>query len=130
MNQNIFQITLIIDDYYKAIDYYQSTLGFELIEDKYIGNNKRWVRITPPGSKGFSLLLAKSNTEEQKKAIGNQSGGRIFLFLNTDNAIRNFELYQSKQVTVIREPSNEPYGTVFVFQEMYGNLWDVIEPHS
>ncbi len=119
---------MVIDDYDKAIKYYQSILAFELIEDTDLDNGKRWVRISPSGYKDFALLLTKAKTEGQKKAIGNQSRGRVFLFIQTDNAIRDFNNYKSKNVAIIREPSNEPYGTVFVFQDIYGNLWDVIQP--
>jgi catechol 2,3-dioxygenase-like lactoylglutathione lyase family enzyme len=127
--QNIVQITIVVDDYDKAIEYYTSTLRFVLIEDTQLTDTKRWVVIAPPGStNGFKLLLAKAANEEQEKFIGRQTGGRVFLFLHTDNFLRDYNSLKASGVHFVREPSKEEYGTVAVFQDMYGNLWDLIEP--
>ena len=128
MKQNIAHISLIVDDYDKAIDFYTTTLGFELIEDTLLTGSKRWVLIAPKGSTECSLLLAKASTEEQKKRIGNQSGGRVFLFLHTDNFQRDYQNLIDKEVAIIRGPVKEAWGTVAVFSDIYGNLWDLIEP--
>jgi catechol 2,3-dioxygenase-like lactoylglutathione lyase family enzyme len=127
--QNIVQITIVVDDYDKAIEYYTSTLRFVLIEDTQLTDTKRWVVIAPPGStNGFKLLLAKAANEEQEKFIGRQTGGRVFLFLHTDNFLRDYNSLKASGVHFVHEPSKEEYGTVAVFQDMYGNLWDLIEP--
>lgn len=127
MKQNIFQIALLVDDYDKAIDFYVNKLNFALIEDTVLSETKRWVKVSPKGS-GCCLLLAKSANDEQKSRIGNQTGGRVFLFLNTDNFDEYFESLQRNNVKIIREPSVEIYGKVAVFEDLYGNLWDLIEP--
>ena len=127
--QNIVQITLVVDDYDKAIEYYTATLRFVLIEDTRLTETKRWVLIAPPGStNGFKLLLAKAANEEQEKFIGNQTGGRVFLFLHTDNFSRDYDHLKMSGVHFVREPTKEEYGTVAVFQDIYGNLWDLVEP--
>ena len=128
MKQNIVQISLVIDEYDKAIDYYTSVLNFKLIEDTILSETKRWVRIAPQGSDGFSLLLAKAANEEQQSRIGNQTGGRVFLFLHTDDFQRDHKDLTSKGVSFISEPREEIWGKVAVFQDHYGNLWDLIEP--
>lgn len=128
MNQHIAQITLVVDDYDRAIKFYTEKLNFRLIEDTVLSDTKRWVLLAPPGSRACCLLLAKAATEEQKSRIGNQTGGRVFLFLNTDNFKRDYENLKANGVTIVREPVVEKYGTVAVFADLYGNLWDLIEP--
>ncbi len=128
MNQHIAHIALVVDDYDKAIGFYTEKLNFKLVEDTVLSETKRWVLIAPPGSGSCNLLLAKSANEEQRSRVGNQTGGRVFLFLYTDNFHRDFENLKAKGVTIVREPSTEVYGTVAVFSDLYGNLWDLIEP--
>ncbi len=130
MAQRLVQITLVVDDYDKAIAFYIEKLDFTLIEDTILSETKRWVIIAPPGSKECCLLLAKAANEEQRSRIGNQTGGRVFLFLHTDNFQRDFENLKAKGVSIIRGPIVEPYGTVAVFADLYGNLWDLIEPRT
>lgn len=127
MKQSIIHIALIVADYDKAIHYYTQTLGFTLVEDTKQSDTKRWVLVTPPGST-TSLLLAKASTHEQMTRIGNQTGGRVFLFLHTDDFWRDYKNLITKGVKFIREPAEEVYGTVAVFEDLYGNLWDLIEP--
>ena len=126
MNQNITHITLVVDDYDKAIHFYVNILNFNLIEDTLLEEGKRWVKISPKGESHFCLLLAKATNDKQINAIGNQTGGRVFLFLNTDNITRDYENLISHKVKIIREPSIQTYGTVLVFEDLYGNLWDLI----
>lgn len=121
-------ISLVIDDYAKAIQYYTQTLHFDLIEDSILSETKRWVLVAPRGSDGCKLLLAKATNDEQQSRIGNQTGGRVFLFLHTDNFQEDYQNLIEKGVKIIREASIEAHGTVAVFQDMYGNLWDLIEP--
>ena len=128
MKQRIGHIALLVDDYDKAIDFYINKLHFTLIEDTVLSATKRWVLIAPEGSKEFSLLLAKADNEEQKANIGNQAGGRVFLFLYTDNFKRDYQNLTDQGITIVREPVTESYGTVAVFADLYGNLWDMIEP--
>lgn len=128
MKQKIAHIALIIDDYDKAIDFYTSKLHFNLIEDTVLTETKRWVLVAPQGSTECCLLLAKAATDEQKSRVGNQTGGRVFLFLNTDNFQRDYQNLLDKGVSIIREPVKESWGTVAVFADPYGNLWDLIEP--
>jgi len=127
MIQRLVHVTLLVDDYDKAIDFYTQKLNFKLVEDKVLSESKRWVIISPPGSEGCCLLLAKAANEEQSSRIGNQTGGRVFLFLQTDDFRRDFKNLQSKGVSIIRGPNIEDYGTVAVFADLYGNLWDLIE---
>ncbi|HOX83673.1 MAG TPA: VOC family protein [Chryseolinea sp.] len=128
MNQRLVQITLVVDDYDKAIAFYTEKLNFTLIEDTKLSDAKRWVLIAPTGSKECCLLLAKAANDEQRSRIGNQTGGRVFLFLHTDNFQRDFENLKAHNISIIRGPVVEPYGTVAVFADLYGNLWDLIEP--
>jgi catechol 2,3-dioxygenase-like lactoylglutathione lyase family enzyme len=128
MIQRLIHITLIVDDYDKAIDFYTQKLNFKIIEDTVLSESKRWVIIAPPGSEGCSLLLAKAANDEQSSRIGNQTGGRVFLFLETNDFKHDFDNLQSKGVSIIREPVIENYGMVAVFADLYGNLWDLIEP--
>ena len=127
MDQNISHISLIVNDYDEAIDFYVSKLNFDLIEDTELEKKKRWVLVSPKGNKSFSLLLAKASNELQKSRIGDQTGGRVFLFLNTDNFKRDYQNLINKNIKIVREPKVELYGTVAVFEDLYGNLWDLIE---
>lgn len=125
--QQLGQITLLVKDYDEAISYYTQVLNFELLEDTQLSETKRWVRVSPPGS-SCHLLLAKAVNENQKAQIGCQAGGRVFLFLYTDDFYRDYKNYRSKGVEFIREPTQESFGIVSVFKDLYGNLWDLIEP--
>src|SRR5262245_6456391 len=127
MTQSIANIALVVRDYDEAIKFYVDTLGFRLVEDTFIAaQNKRWVIVAPPGSTGANLLLARATNPEQSSRIGNQTGGRVFLFLHTDDFWRDFHAYKSKGVTFVREPSEATYGTAAVFLDLYGNLWDLV----
>lgn len=130
MKQKLALISLVVSDYDEAKDYYCNVLGFELQEDTVMTPQKRWVVVRPVGSDGCGLLLAKAATEEQRIRVGNQTGGRVFLFLHTDSFKRDYERLINKGVEFIRGPSEEPYGTVAVFKDRYGNLWDLIEPRN
>lgn len=125
MSQHIFHIALVVDDYDDAIRFYVDTLGWKLYEDTPQSETKRWVVVGPNDSQ-CKLLLAKGVGDEQRSRIGNQTGGRVFLFLETDDFWRDFNDYKSKGVEFVREPSVEDYGTVAVFKDLYGNLWDLI----
>ncbi|MBT1695979.1 VOC family protein [Fulvivirgaceae bacterium PWU4] len=127
MKQTIAHIALVVEDYDEAIRFYTEKLNFTLIEDTVLSETKRWVEVAPPGSSGTTLLLAKAATDEQRSRVGNQTGGRVFLFLHTDDFWRDYNDLQSKSITFVRPPSNEVYGTVAVFQDLYGNLWDLIQ---
>ena len=129
MQQHIAHIALVVDDYDEAIQFYTEKLNFKLIEDTELSETKRWVLVSPPGrEQSCCLLLAKAANDQQRTRVGNQTGGRVFLFLNTDDFWRDFNNLKSKGVTIVREPSEEPYGTVAVFSDLYGNLWDLIQP--
>ena len=129
MKQHIAHIALVVRDYDEAIEFFTSKLDFTLLEDTYIASqDKRWVIVAPPNSKGTALLLARAANEEQEKAIGNQSGGRVFLFLYTDNFRRDYENMVSRGVRFVRPPTQESYGTVAVFEDLYGNRWDLLQP--
>ncbi|HLN98334.1 MAG TPA: VOC family protein [Pyrinomonadaceae bacterium] len=128
MKQSICHLTLVVRDYDEAIAFYVGTLGFKLIEDTYVeAQKKRWVTVAPPGSSGTKLLLGRAVGEDQSSRVGNQTGGRVFLFLQTDDFWRDFNQYKSKGVVFVREPKEESYGTVAVFKDLYGNLWDLVE---
>jgi len=127
MQQNLFQIALIVNDYDEAIRFYTEKLNFVLVEDTRLSETKRWVVVAPQGSEGCRVLLAKAANPEQQSRIGNQTGGRVFLFLHTDDFWRDYKTFVDRGVSFVREPSNEPYGTVAVFKDLYGNLWDLIE---
>jgi len=130
MSQYIAQIAIVVRDYNEAIQYYTTVLNFELIEDTKLSEEKRWVVVQPKGSNnGCKLLLAKAATPIQEQAIGNQTGGRVFLFLHTDDFNRDYHDYTSKGVTFVRPPIVESYGKVAVFKDLYGNLWDLIQPN-
>ena len=128
MKQSIGYVALVVRDYDDAIDFYVRILGFSLVEDTYIeAQNKRWVLVAPPGSAETKLLLARAVGAEQSSRIGNQTGGRVSLFLHTDDFWRDYQLYQGRGVVFVRQPKVETYGTVAVFQDLYGNLWDLLQ---
>ncbi len=128
MNQSIIHVALVVGDYDEAIDFYCNKLHFKLIEDTYQPEqNKRWVVVAPRGSKGTNLLLARASTPEQEAFIGHQTGGRVFLFLSTDDFWHDYNEMLSIGINFLREPRDAPYGTVAVFEDLYGNLWDLIE---
>ena len=128
MQQSIAHIALVVEDYDEAIDFYTNTLHFSLVEDIYQAEqDKRWVIVAPPGSNGTSLLLAKASKPEQEPFVGNQTGGRVFLFLQTDDFWRDYNEMIAKKVNFIREPTTAEYGLVAVFEDLYGNLWDLIQ---
>jgi catechol 2,3-dioxygenase-like lactoylglutathione lyase family enzyme len=132
MPQTIAHITLVVRDYDEAISFFTEFLGFDLIEDTPSkdrqGRDKRWVLIAPPGSSGTQILLAKASNEVESSRIGNQTGGRVFLFLHTNNFWRDYEALKAKGVKFIRSPKEEEYGTVAVFEDLYGNRWDLLQP--
>jgi|SRR3990172_12963765 len=131
MRQAIIHVALVVRDYNEAIDFFCNKLHFTLIEDSYQPEqDKRWVVVAPPGSSGSTLLLARASTPEQAASIGNQTGGRVFLFLATDDFWRDYKEMLSAGVQFVREPKTAPYGMVAVFQDLYGNLWDLIQPVS
>jgi catechol 2,3-dioxygenase-like lactoylglutathione lyase family enzyme len=127
MPQTLGHVALVVRDYDEAIAFFTRIVGFDLIDDTDLGGGKRWVLVAPPGSSGTALLLARAATPEQASRIGNQTGGRVFLFLHTDDFWRDYRQLQSHQVTFVREPKEEDYGTVAVFSDLYGNLWDLIQ---
>jgi catechol 2,3-dioxygenase-like lactoylglutathione lyase family enzyme len=128
MKQAIVHVALVVRDYDQAIEFYTKKLHFTLVEDTYQPEqDKRWVVVSPPGSFGTTLLLARASKPEQEAFIGNQTGGRVFLFLNTDDFWRDYNEMVSKGIKFIRTPKKEPYGTVAVFEDLYGNLWDLVE---
>ena len=127
MNQAIAQVTLVVKNYDEAIAFYTQKLGFKLVDDIQLDANKRRVTVSPPSLNGLSLLLAEAVNDEQKKAIGNQTGGRVFLFLHTDDFWRDYQRMKEQGVKFNENPREEPYGTVVVFKDLYGNLWDLIE---
>ena len=118
----------MVNDYKEAFAFYTQKLHFTLVEDTQLSPEKRWVIIAPPGGEACSLLLAKAATDEQRSRIGNQTGGRVFLFLHTDNFERDYKNLQDQQIKITRPPVTEPYGTVAVLEDLYGNLWDLIQP--
>jgi catechol 2,3-dioxygenase-like lactoylglutathione lyase family enzyme len=128
MKQSIVHIALVVKDYDEAIAFFTQKLKFELIEDTYQPEqDKRWVVVSPPGSQGVTLLLARASQPEQEAVVGNQSGGRVFLFLNTDDFWRDYNEMISNGIKFVREPKKQEYGMVAVFEDLYGNLWDLLE---
>lgn len=127
MQHNISAITLLVDDYEYAIKYFTETLSFTLSEDKSINESLRFVLLTPKGS-STSLLLAKAQTDEERRLIGKQAGNHVFMILHTDDFSRDYALMRAKGVTFIELPRNEPYGTVAIFKDCYGNKWDLLQP--
>lgn len=131
MKQSIIHVALVVRDYDEAIAFYCQKLHFRLVEDTYQPEqDKRWVVVAPPGTSGTTLLLARAATPAQEAFIGNQSGGRVFLFLQTDDFWRDYHHMVAAGVEFVREPKEAPYGTVAVFADLYGNLWDLIEPKT
>ena len=128
MKQRLAHIAIVVNDYDEAIKFYTEKLHFELIEDSQLSETKRWVLVKPKGTDGCCLLLAKAANEEQLSRVGNQTGGRVFLFLHTDDLKRDFQNLLDNEIEIVRQPSKEEYGTVAVFKDIYGNLWDLIEP--
>jgi catechol 2,3-dioxygenase-like lactoylglutathione lyase family enzyme len=127
--QSLALVSLVVRDYDEALGFYVGTLGFALVEDRHVpGQGKRWVVVAPPGGGGARLLLARASDDAQASRVGNQTGGRVFLFLETDDFRRDFERYSARGVVFVRAPRQEPYGTVAVFRDLYGNLWDLIQP--
>jgi catechol 2,3-dioxygenase-like lactoylglutathione lyase family enzyme len=127
MKQSIAHIALVVNDYDEAIKFYTEKLGFVLLDDTPQSETKRWVLVAPKGAEECCLLLAKAVDDEQRSRIGNQTGGRVFLFLKTDDFWRDYENLRQKNVNFVREPKTEDYGTVAVFEDLYGNLWDLVE---
>ena len=129
MKQSILHVALVVKDYDEAIDFYCNKLKFTLVDDTYQPEqDKRWVVVSPPGDSGTNLLLAQASTPEQEEFIGNQSGGRVFLFLQTDDFWRDYRSMLEMNIQFVREPKEETYGTVAVFEDLYGNLWDLFQP--
>jgi catechol 2,3-dioxygenase-like lactoylglutathione lyase family enzyme len=127
MPQSVGYVALVVRDYDEAVAFYTQALGFRLIEDTDLGNGKRWVLVAPPESDGTSLLLARAVTPEQSSRIGDQTGGRVFLFLHTDDFWRDYRAMTERGVKFCRPPRDEPYGTVAVFEDLYGNKWDLLQ---
>lgn len=128
MIQSIVHIALVVKDYDEAIEFYTNKLNFTLVEDTYQPEqDKRWVVVAPPGSTGATILLARASNSSQEEFIGNQAGGRVFLFLSTDDFWRDYNEMVSKRIEFVREPKEQDYGTVAVFKDLYGNLWDLIQ---
>jgi catechol 2,3-dioxygenase-like lactoylglutathione lyase family enzyme len=130
MNQQLAHMALVVKDYDEAIAFYTQKLNFVLVEDTVLSETKRWVRIKPNGDASTCLLLAKAANEEQATRVGNQTGGRVFLFLYTDNFWRDYNNMVANNINFARPPIEEPYGTVAVFEDLYGNLWDLIQPKN
>lgn len=128
MQQSIGLVSLVVRDYDAAIAFFVGKLGFGLVEDTFVpAQNKRWVVVSPPGEGGCRLLLARASTPEQANRVGSQTGGRVFLFLTTDDFWRDYRAYQANGIEFVREPKEEAYGTVAVFKDLYGNLWDLVQ---
>jgi len=130
MNQRLAHIAIVVNDYDEAIKFYTEKLHFDMVEDTQLSETKRWVLVRPKGSNECCLLLAKAANEEQRSRVGNQTGGRVFLFLHTDNFERDYQNLLDHQIEIVRQPQREEYGTVAVFKDLYGNLWDMIGPNK
>ena len=131
MPQQLVQLAIVVKDYDEAIRFYREKLGFELLEDTTLSETKRWVVMCPPGGhKGCRILLAKAANEKQEQAIGNQTGGRVFLFLHTTHIDQDYERLKANGVTIVRQPEDQDFGRVLVFADLYGNLWDLIQPFA
>jgi len=130
MTRRLSQVALLVRDYDEAIRFFTRALDFELLEDTPLADGKRWVRVTPRGGRGTAILLARASTPEQQRAVGNQTGGRVFLFLDTDDFDRDYRQMKSQGVRFTEEPRHEEYGKVVVFLDLYGNKWDLIGPAS
>jgi len=131
MKQTVGLVSLVVRDYDEALEFFVDRLGFTLVEDTYVHEqSKRWVVVSPPGARESRLLLARASSPEQESRVGAQTGGRVFLFLYTDDFWRDYERYQAKGVEFVRPPKQEPYGTVAVFKDLYGNMWDLLQPNG
>lgn len=130
MKQILAKITLVVRDYDEAIEFYTKKLHFDLIEDTKMSDTKRWVVVRPKGDEGCCLLLAKAKNTSEEKSIGNQTGGRVFLFLHTDDIERDYQNLLDHNIKIVRPLTKESFGTVSVFEDLYGNLWDLIQPKS
>ncbi|HEX9893351.1 MAG TPA: VOC family protein [Gemmatimonadales bacterium] len=130
MTRSLGHVTLLVRDYDEAIRYFTAQLGFALLADIPQGGEKRWILVGPPQSRGASLLLARATTPEQTACIGNQTGGRVFLFLHTDDFSADYLAMKSRGVEFVEEPRQEAYGTVVVFEDLYGNRWDLVQPRT
>jgi catechol 2,3-dioxygenase-like lactoylglutathione lyase family enzyme len=130
MPQSIAHLTLVVRDYDEAIAFFTQKLGFQVLQDTPLPDSKRWVLVAPPNSAGTALLLAEAASPEQSLAIGNQTGGRVFLFLHTDDFWRDYKAYQARGVRFLESPRQESYGTVAVFEDLYGNKWDLLQPSA
>jgi catechol 2,3-dioxygenase-like lactoylglutathione lyase family enzyme len=128
MPQSIAHLTLVVRNYDEALEFFTQKLGFHLLEDTPLPYSKRWLLVAPPHSHGAALLLAEADTSDQSHAIGNQTGGRVFLFLHTDDFWRDYKAYQSRGIRFLESPRQETYGTVAVFEDLYGNKWDLLQP--
>ncbi len=128
MQRSLGLVSLVVNDYDEALAFYVGKLGFRLVEDRHVPEQlKRWVVVTPGGVGGANLLLARASSEVQTQRIGNQTGGRVFLFLYTDNFQRDYDQYRAAGIEFVRPPAEQPYGTVAVFKDLYGNLWDLVQ---
>lgn len=127
IKQRIANISLVVENYDDAIEFYTQKLNFELVEDTDLGNGKRWVQVSPPNSEGTNILLAKASNEQQQQSVGNQAGGRVFLFLQTNDFWRDYEHMKSQDVEFTEQPRIEAYGTVVVFKDLYGTKWDLLQ---
>ena len=130
MKQRLAHLAIVVNGYDEAIEFYTEKLHFDLVEDTQLSETKRWVLVRPKGGDSCCLLLAKAANEEQRSRVGNQTGGRVFLFLHTDDFERDFQNLSDNQIEIVRTPSKEEYGTVAVFKDLYGNLWDLIGPNK
>ena len=130
MKQRLTHIAIVVNDYDEAIKFYTEKLHFDMVEDTQLSETKRWVLVRPKGSNECCLLLAKAANDEQRSRVGNQTGGRVFLFLHTDNFERDYQNLLDHQIEIVRQPQRKEYGTVAVFKDLYGNLWDLIQPAS
>jgi catechol 2,3-dioxygenase-like lactoylglutathione lyase family enzyme len=131
MKQSLGLVSLVVRDYDEALEFFVGKLGFALVEDSFVpAQAKRWVVVSPPGARESQLLLARASTPEQESRIGAQTGGRVFLFLHTDDFWRDYERYEAKGIEFVRAPKDEPYGTVAVFRDLYGNQWDLLQPKA
>ena len=129
MKQSLGLVSLVVRDYDEALSFFVGKLGFDLVEDTFVPEqSKRWVVVSPPGARESRLLLAQASSPEQESRVGQQTGGRVFLFLHTDDFWRDYEQYKAKGVEFVRPPKEEPYGVVAVFKDLYGNLWDLLQP--
>ncbi len=130
IKQHIGSVALVVKDYDDAIAFYTQKLNFNLVEDTELGDGKRWVLVSPPNSNGTNLLLAQASNSQQLESIGNQSGGRVFLFLHTNNFWRDYEMMRKNGISFNEQPREEEYGTVVVFEDLYGNKWDLLQPRK